>query len=317
MRTCSILLDSILAATILCIFGDCSGMKLTGGTSEVGNPEKVTGFVVDTQRKGIGGVPVRLYKKGYHSRMGIAEYSELYEFGKERVSDSLFYDTTDSNGRFSFYGIPGGHYNLVGNSQEYLLHVYHGNIGVDSEHVSLDTVPFREPAKILVSIPDSVSSLRGDIVVLGTPIVYPVDSAATVLISVPAGAVNLCYLDSAGKMQPSVIDTSLKEVYENYTLDITNQLHTITPPVVTVPDTAAVYSTVTAQVCCAHSNKLHPLEYRFLWGGELSDWNGDTMQTHVFPLQDNMSVLAQARSHLDTLIVSEWSDSCVVVIGPQ
>lgn len=309
-------MNVVLTATALCVFEDCGSMKLTGGTSEVGNPEKVTGFVVNTQSKGIEGVPVRLCKKGYHSIMDSLEWSELYELGTAHIPDSLFYDTTDSNGRFSFHGIPEGHYNLIGNSQEYLLHVYCGNISVDSENVSIDTVFFKDPAKILVFIPDSVSSLRGDIVVLGTPIVYHVDSAGTMLINVPAGAVNICYRDSTGELQASIIDTSLKEVHENYTLDITNQLHTISPPVLTVPDTAAVYSTITAQVCCAYSNKHHPLDYRFRWNGEFSDWVGDTIQTHVFTLQGNMLVMAQARSHLDTLILSQWSDSSLVVVGP-
>ena len=303
---------SAAAAGMICfIAGTRCCSDLAGGTSDVGNPEKITGVVVNAEQEGIGGVPLRLCKRDYYHG---SDSAGPVNRPATAVDDPAFYDTTDNDGYFSFSRIPEGYYNLIGNSQEYLLHVYYGNISVDSGQARLDTISFREPGTVFVVIPDTVFSAGCNIVVLGTPIIYAVDSAGPVVLNVPSGRVKISCVNGSGELLTSVVDTSFKEIVEHDTLDLTNGPHVISRPALTVPDTVAVASALIANVCCARSSRFHPLEYRFWWNGELSDWSPDTVVTHVFTQRGYAVITVQARSRMDTLTVSQWSDSGLVRI---
>lgn len=59
----------------------------------------------------------------------------------------------------------------------------------------------------------------------------------------------------------------------------------------------------------AISNKNHPIEYRYDWGnGIYSDWSG-SHKIYIYSSTGNYSIKVQARSQINTEIVSEWSET--------
>jgi hypothetical protein len=88
-----------------------------------------------------------------------------------------------------------------------------------------------------------------------------------------------------------------------------------TPAAPNAPDSSAIADTIHCTVTPVTTRKGVGAEYRFNMGdGTISQWSADTAIAHVWRAPGSFAVRAQARSAVDTHVVSPWSDSVRVQV---
>jgi len=173
----------------------CTSLN-TAGTSEVGNPQKVSAVIVDSTGKSVADVPVSLVPVDFNSLRGANGFQKSTLPNAQTLFPSSI---SDESGRVEIQATDTGMYNLVATSPayQYRLFVSPINVGEDTA-VNLGEVRLREPGTVAVTVDSTVRTLGGTLVVPGSIFSTPVGQSGTVSMMVPAGQFSLRYLTSAG-----------------------------------------------------------------------------------------------------------------------
>ncbi len=166
------------------------------GTSDVGNPESVSGTVVDTVGgAGVEGVVVALIPPDFRALGGVP----LLKAGTctaAAADTTVLLDTTDSDGRFQFRSVPAGTYNLVAANTGFVARLYLPEVVVLDSSVDLGEVPLMSVATVVVNLSDSMYQSGGRIVVPGTFIAVPVEAAGPTVVDVVGGVLRIVYVST-------------------------------------------------------------------------------------------------------------------------
>jgi hypothetical protein len=175
----------------------CTSLN-TAGTSEVGNPQKVSAVIVDSAGRAVCGVPVALVPGDYNSLRGsIGFQKQLSGYAKAQML--LPSDTSDEYGRVDVELADTGIYNLIATSTVYQYKLFVSSITVGKDAaVNLDTVHLQEPGTLVVTITSALFMPGCVLVMPGSLLAAPVGQPGTTAFTVPSGHVSLRYVTGAG-----------------------------------------------------------------------------------------------------------------------
>jgi len=175
----------VLCALILSCLAGCSGLPLSSGGVEAGNP-RVVGALFEQTGTPAAGTVVQLVPAGFIATPGVVPQNQQI-------------DTTDSYGKYAFENVSIGAYTLqiqqLSTHQRALIR----NVVAENSRtttVAGDTV--RDAGTLRIILPDSLKNAGGTVAILGTTYAVAIQSAS------PTG--NVLEIDSlpAGTM-PSIV----------------------------------------------------------------------------------------------------------------
>jgi len=294
---CTNIKSGLFCIAMVLLLLQCSKDATLTGIIEVGNPEKVTGVLTDTLNQPAAGIALQLISTDYNPVLsGESSLSKKISADQNAL---VYVDTTDSQGRFSFTVVSDSQYNLIAVATEFHLLIYMDSIAVDSDSIDLGTVAMTQPDTVQITI-DSASFTNGYVVVPGSYIRVTVDSAGTLPVLVPQGVRELLYINSSGEK-----------------IDTLKAAHFVTMPhTPTVADTVFVNVPTVFKTGGSFSNYGQPIEYRFIWVNYPYDWSNpdsitswgiDSTVSLMWSSELGRKIRAQARSAIDTAVVSELS----------
>jgi hypothetical protein len=179
----------------------CTSLNMAG-TSEVGNPEKVSAVIVDSAGRAVCGVPVSLVPENNNSLRGSIGFQKQKR-GYAGVQMSFPSDTSDEYGRVDVGLADTGIYNLIATSIAYQYKLFVSSIIVGKDAaVNLDTVHLREPGTVVVNIDSGLYIPGGMLTLPGTLLAAAVDHPGTIAMNVPAGDISIRYLTGTGDIIP-------------------------------------------------------------------------------------------------------------------
>lgn len=280
------------------------GCTSLGGT-EIGNPQVVSGTIVDTLGNPVEGVTVNLVP---------ANYNPVTKTG-------LLSTVTDDSGHFTVSGTEGENYALYGAYNQEM--VYKRIIAPQREEDVVEVLDTLLPTENLtVSLDDSEYDSVGALYIKGTLLTYGLVVGNNDIV-VPRGLIGLCYVNSTtgetfstGPSQDSLlIEAGSNIEFKKHYISKPDKL---TGEVVVSKGSSHVYSTTGTT-----SDLGHPLEYRFGyvrytgqvdWWPEatLYPWQSEKSFTFTFPDIGSYKLRVQARSIYHNESVSKWSDYCLV-----
>lgn len=275
------------------------GCTSLGGT-EIGNPQVVSGTIVDTLGAPVAGVTVNLVP---------ANYNPVTKVG-------LLSTVTNDSGQFTLSGTEGQNYALYGSHNQEM--VYKRTIvpqrAGDSVSV-VDTLLGTE--SLTVSLEESEYDAAGALYIKGTLLTYEAAIGDNAIV-VPRGLIGICYVNSttgeklnSGPSQDSLL------IEEGSSIEF--KKHNVsTPDKLTGDVTVAKNSSHEYTTNDAISALGHPLEYRFgyvLYTGQTEWWDFATIYpwqrekafTFSFPETGEYKLRVQARSVYHHESVSGWS----------
>jgi len=214
-------------------------------------------------------------------------------------ADFRYSDTTDTAGRFSFV-VPGGNtYNLTALTDTYRTALFYDSITVSTDAIDLGTLAPQPADSIVVTVAPK-GFTGGHLVVPGSSIALSISSAGDHTLAVPDGIVTVHYRDNN--------DTGAV---------VLNAHHTVSAPV--TPDLLGertIDTPILFRSGGAKSTYHHPLQYRFAtcnapfdWNApdSVTSWHADSTMTFTFATAEKHKVRTQARSVIDTTVISPWS----------
>ena len=312
-------ISSSFAQAALClifaVFITCTKSPNIAGTSEVGNPQKVSAVIVDSKTGAIApGVPILLINADYNPVKDTVRLSKRLQ---TTLEPNGFTDTSDQFGRIEIKVPQTGNYNLISMSEAYKYRLFIESIAVKkNDSLDLGTIGLHNPGKVLVNIDSAVFSTGGSLILLGTGIAQAVTAPGVVALEAPAGALNVRYVNSVGNAVPGWLIKDGVTVADSAITDITGFAETITTPALGKLDSLITTGMLdTAQCGGSKSNKYSAVQYRIDWGdGSWSAWSAEGTFAHSWTASGTFSVRGIARSILDTTILSSWSVGRLVAV---
>jgi hypothetical protein len=179
----------------------CTSLNMAG-TSEVGNPEKVSAVIVDSAGRAVCGVPVSLVPENNNLLRGSIGFQKQ-KHGYAGAQMSFPSDTSDEYGKVDVGLADTGIYNLIATSTAYQYKLFVSSIIVGKDAaVNLDTVHLREPGTMVVNIDSALYTAGGMLVMPGTLLAAAVDHPGTIAMIVPAGDISIRYITGTGDTIP-------------------------------------------------------------------------------------------------------------------
>lgn len=250
--------------------------KDVSGTSEIGNPQKISAFVVDSSGVGVKNLKVTLVP---------CDYIPDFEVEPDVI-------LTDETGYFSI--------NFQNSSSFHTLFIFNQNMNlfvlIDSlqitvNHAHFDTLILTKPRKVTLYTHDGIQNSY--LAITGTVwhTLFGQDDSITA--DIPAGAGLPSVFSSSG----SIINSNPVCVeIPSYTPDYTKE----------VKDTDLNFNVDIPDIT---------LEYRFDWGdGEYSQWSSNQTNSHRWSSSGQYQIKIQSRLKSDTSAVSSWNYSSAITI---
>lgn len=296
--------------TVLSLWLACT-VDLSGGSSTIGNPERVCGRVVTADQVPVGGMAVALVPVDYNPLSGD---QPMMAAAKMQAAAGVHFDTTDSDGRFVFEQVDDGEYNLVAVLQLFTQSLYLPHITVADEDVDLGDVALQPAATLVVVVADSSYVPGAHLIIPGTMIAVPVTDAGVQVFAAVVGDISVQYVlpDSAALVTHDSLTTA-----EGDTLVVGSDTlpHWVIPPDLSdLPPITSLPPVIT--VHGARSSRGDPLQFQFsITGVEPQPWIDDS----VAVLDDSVAsggrwITVRARSRLDTSVVSPWPDTVPIAV---
>jgi hypothetical protein len=308
------LIPLVVALVVRC----SSHGDLAGGTIVVGNPDNVSGVVVDSAGRPVTGVAVGLVSIHYDP----LQDQPLGKLGSPSAIADSMKAITDDRGGFEFTNVAPDTYNIVGLS-DYLKYRLFRRVVVLSAHnypngrLFLDTIRLREPGQVVLH--PSIASPYLWVVVPGSEVAQRIDSAGVVTVTVPADTIPqiLIVERQAGRSDSVVQSATAVVVPQAGIVDLTGLADTVSTPTVVTADSLLIPTTAGRFTAAnAVSNKGFALQYRFAWGdSSISPWSADSVQSHQWSAAGSYLVQVQARLGTDTSVVSVWSPTKLVTVA--
>jgi hypothetical protein len=293
---------------LVAAFFACTNNVDVAGTSEVGNPQKVSAVIVDPATGLIvAGVPLILVSPDYNPVKDVLKLSKKSRGGALQYG---FADTSDQFGRIEITVSQTGNFNLVSMSDAYKYRLFKQSLTLKkNDSLGLDTIYLHKPGNVLVSIDSSVFSAGSRLIIPGTGIVQTVNAPGVVSLEAPAGILTVAYVDGSGDTVAGWSKRYGVVVTDSAISDVTGFVETLTIPFLRAADSlVAIGEADTIGFGGAVSNKNFAVLYQVDWGdGAPSPWSAESAIVHSWSTAGSYSVRVRARSTLDTTIVSSWS----------
>lgn len=300
--------QSIYTATILTICAFLSQMFCTSnvaGGSEIGNPNVVTGMVIDSSGRGVSNVRIYLV-------------DPMERNPENLLPDNCHNGYSDNSGLYRISGVTDGVYNLLGidsSGTEMFLRSIEINKPatkiIDNDTVFSGNDTLQAAANVVTSFSECKSDEVAILFVPGTVIRTDVDTCGEYLIRVPSSTIDivLYHHDSLTVLADDI------SVQAGRWVDLTKKSYNVPAP----QFVSGLISGFAGQVYSFSAGgislgPIHPVQYRFDWGNTVSPWSFSSQGSHSWSEPGNYQVHVQARSFRDTLSLSEWSNAAYVSI---
>ncbi|MBD3239354.1 MAG: hypothetical protein GF331_02120 [Chitinivibrionales bacterium] len=312
LLVCIVLLSSTLR---------CSMSPIDGGGGHDGDAgAPLIGLVVDKEGQGVADVHVLLLPDDFNPIHDSMPACGDDGARTDSASDRHAYCAiSGGGGEFLFATVTPGYYTLNGaDTLGRRIYVPRVSLSGGTDTVDLGAHTFYEAGVALVARPDTTAVSYAFIP--GTDIGARFDSLEPyVRLPVPTGSVDLY----VGYQTADTVDTvvavfTARQVLEGEVIDSSGVLDTLQTPVAPLgPDSAVQGSTVCYIVRPVVTRKGLGADYRFRMGdGAVTQWLRDTTVCHRWDSTGAFGVVVQARSAVDTLVISSWSDTLDVHVVP-
>lgn len=280
----------------------CSADSLSGGI-EIGNPSVVTGCIVDMAGGPVPGARVFMVENDFNPVTGTVEYQSV----------------TDERGRYSV---------TVSGNRTYSLNSVHSATGrrmrvndievVGNENLERELDTLFEPGTLTVNVHDTGYESGLTLYIPGTDLYLPVSGPGSYSIAAPEGQVDI---KSFNRDKGAVSEKGPRFMFlEVESGKETVARHSVPAPIKPLGKSSAAAAVEQVYTISTFTSNIgQPLEYRFAWvhyvdtvadywaGATVGIWGTDTTSVRVWPHAGVFKIRAQARSSIDTSIVSQWS----------
>ena len=287
-----------LFSSIALVF-QCQTAPIAGGT-EIGNP-KVVGCIVDSAGAPAGEIEVFLVP---------ADFNPL--------KDGIVYQTrTNAAGEYELANLDMGRYSLNAHSAGGALRTPYTEFFLEDDKGPAPRTDTLFRAGIVVAVVSDSDLAPLALYAPGTNVYGYGQPPCSVTLALPPGIVVILPYDTA---TGSIVENGpgYKQIFVKSGETMMVEKHAISEPLKPEGETAATIGVAYAYVSGGSISSFgHPVEYRFGWidhaaGQEWNDtatspWTADTNISRTWPEASKYKLRAQARSVLDTAVVSPWS----------